>query len=222
MSAAFFALIPPASVVHVQEAGGGIAGLTPTKPKQGGKTGENGGGGEEDPAGAGGDADGDGGNGTGHGGGGDDLWGVSEDVEEELGAAGDPLLVRGRRRGEARERDQRLPNGELNLFAVAYLRCAKWGSRALCPLVFNLFVVILLEVCLYYDDTWTGSPNKARMTLHVMLSFALGLVVAAALSTRPVCMVLGWLLTPPVLNNWVFEDEDQAIVEGAAEPASPA
>lgn len=219
MSAAFFSLIPPAAVAHVQEAVGGIAGLTPKKPKGGGGKRGKGGGGEEDPSGGDGDGDGDGGHGDGSGG---DPWGVSEEVEEELGAAGDPLLVRGRRRGEARERDQRLPNGEVNLFAAVYLRCAKWGSRALCPLVFNLFVVILLEVGLYYDDTWTSPPNKATVTLHVILSFALGSVIATALSTRPACMVLGWLLTPPVLNNWVFEDEDEAIVEGATEPASPA
>jgi hypothetical protein len=79
----------------------------------------------------------------------------------------------------------------LHRYAMVYLRFAKWGSRALCPWVFNFFVVFLLEVCTYYDDTWTEPANKVTMTLHVILSFALGLAVATALSTRPACMVLG-------------------------------
>jgi hypothetical protein len=81
VSAAFFALLPPAAVVHVQEAGGGIAGLTPKTGGMGGGGKTQGGGdgkGEEDPS---------------EGGGGGDRWGACKEVEEELGAAGDPLLV---------------------------------------------------------------------------------------------------------------------------------
>lgn len=72
------------------------------------------------------------------------------DAEDELGAAADPLLVRGRRTGEARERDQKRSGagaeGATNHLAVCYVRASKWGSRALCPLMYSFFVMIILEV----------------------------------------------------------------------------
>ena len=218
MSAAFFALVPPASAVHVQEPGGGIAGLTPKKknPKEGGGDGGDGGKGDEER--------GEGGGGGGGGGAGDPGGGRQEEVAETLGAAGDPLLIMHRRAGEAREGDQVLPGGMTNHFAVVYLRAAKWGTRALCPWVFNFFVLILLEICMYYNDTWIKPANNWMMTCHVIFSLVLGMIVATALSTRPVCMVLGWLLTPPVSDAWVFEDD--TTIEGdpnaVSEPPSPA
>ena len=96
--------------------------------------------------------------------------GSPDDAEEELGAAGDPLLVRGRRKYDAAERDQIKPDelgGGKNWSAIYYLRVSKWGSRSLCPLIFNFLFMILLEVCTYYNDTWTrgttppGSPCTA-------------------------------------------------------------
>lgn len=195
VSAAFFALVPPASLVHVQE---------PANRSSG----------KED------DDKGQGTPGT-------DPWGECEEVEEELGAAGDPLLVRGRRAGEARERDQIMPGGGgSNTFAVVYLRLAKYGARALCPLVFNVFVMILLEVCTYYDDTWTRYANGVVMGIQTWFSFVLGLAVYAALATRPVCRTLGWILTPPValFETFVFEDEAtiDGIPDGQSVPSSPA
>jgi hypothetical protein len=42
--------------------------------------------------------------------------------------------------------------------------------------------------------------------------------------TQLVPLRLGWLLTPPVSNGWVFEDEDviDGVPDGTSEPASPA
>ena len=93
--------------------------------------------------------------------------GSPDDVEEELGAAGDPLLVRGRRMNDAAERDQIKPDeqgGGKNWSAIYYLRVSKWGARSLCPLIFNFLVMIILEVCTYYNDTWTRSSNSVWVT----------------------------------------------------------
>ena len=37
--------------------------------------------------------------------------------------------------------------------------------------------------------------------------------VATALSTRPACMFFGWILCPPINNDWIFEDVDVATLE---------
>lgn len=142
--------------------------------------------------------------------------GSPDDVEEELGAAGDPLLVRGRRMNDAAERDQIKPDeqgGGKNWSAIYYLRVSKWGARSLCPLIFNFLVMIILEVCTYYNDTWTRSSNSVWVTSHCVISFFLAFVVTTALATRPACMLFGWILCPPVNNDWIFEDADVATLE---------
>ena len=142
--------------------------------------------------------------------------GSPDDVEEELGAAGDPLLVRGRRKYDAAERDQIKPDelgGGKNWSAIYYLRVSKWGSRSLCPLIFNFLFMILLEVCTYYNDTWTRGNNSTWVTVHCVISLFLGFAVATALSTRPACQFFGWILCPPINNDWIFEDVDVATLE---------
>ena len=136
--------------------------------------------------------------------------------KEELGAAGDPLLVRGRRMNDAAERDQIKPDelgGGKNWSAIYYLRVSKWGSRSLCPLIFNFLFMILLEVCTYYNDTWTRGNNSTWITVHCVISLFLGFAVATALSTRPACQFFGWILCPPINNDWIFEDVDVATLE---------
>ena len=39
--------------------------------------------------------------------------------------------------------------------------------------MFNFFVVILLEVSLFYNDTWTASANGAVLSLHTVGSLLL-------------------------------------------------
>tara|TARA_B110000977_G_scaffold31456_1_gene41681 strand:- start:2240 stop:3838 length:1599 start_codon:yes stop_codon:yes gene_type:complete len=145
--------------------------------------------------------------------------GDPDDVETEFGAAGDPLLVRSRRKWEAAERDQVLlesEGGGNNWHAIVYLRCAKWGTRCLCPLMFNFLVMIILEICMYYDSTWYAQntetaawePNGLFTTLQVVFTFLLGATIALLLSLRPTTMVLGWLLAPPLTSDWFFEQGD--------------
>jgi len=145
--------------------------------------------------------------------------GDPDDVETEYGCAGDPLLVRSRRKGEAAERDQKLmeeAGGGRNWHAIVYLRLAKWGSRCLSPLTFNFLVMIVLECCTWYDVTWWSQdtdteawqPNGLFTTIQAVFTFLLGAIVALLLSLRPATMVLGWLLAPPLNNDWFFEQDD--------------
>jgi hypothetical protein len=73
--------------------------------------------------------------------------------------------------------------------------------------------MIILEVCTYYNDTWTRSSNSVWVTSHCVISFFLAFVVTTALATRPACMLFGWILCPPVNNDWIFEDADVATLE---------
>jgi hypothetical protein len=47
------------------------------------------------------------------------------------------------------------------------------------------------------------------MNLQVVFTFLLGATVALLLSLRPTTMVLGWLLAPPLNNEWFFEQDDE-------------
>ena len=150
----------------------------------------------------------------------DYVVGDPDDVDTEYGAAADPLLVRSRRKWEAAERDQVLDESEgggNNWHAIVYLRLAKWGTRCLCPLMFNFLVMIILECTTYYDTTWWSTTTETAvwksdglfMDLQVVFTFLLGATVALLLSLRPTTMVLGWLLAPPLDNEWFFEQGDE-------------
>ena len=150
----------------------------------------------------------------------DYVVGDPDDVETELGAAADPLLVRSRRKWEAAERDQVLDESEgggNNWHAIIYLRLAKWGTRSLSPLVFNMLVMIILECCTYYDTTWYSqetddhgwTADGVYTTIMVIFTFLLGATVSLLLSLRPTTMVLGYLLAPPLNNEWFFEQDEE-------------
>jgi len=152
----------------------------------------------------------------------DYVVGDPDDVETEFGAAADPLLVRCRRQWEAAERYQKLDQasgGGNNWHAIVYLRLAKWGSRCLSPLMFNFLAMIVLECTTYYDTTWWSQttsttawkPNGVLFGSQAVFTFFFGAAVALVLSLRPTTMVLGWLLAPPLNNDWFFEQDDEEV-----------
>ena len=132
-----------------------------------------------------------------------------------------PSAVRSRRKWEAAERDQVLDESEgggNNWHAIIYLRLAKWGTRSLSPLVFNMLIMIILECCTYYDtETWYSqetddhgwTADGVYTTIMVIFTFLLGATVSLLLSLRPTTMVLGWLLAPPLNNEWFFEQDEE-------------
>ena len=82
--------------------------------------------------------------------------------------------------------------------------------------MFNFLVMIVLECCTWYDVTWWSQdtdteawqPNGLFTTIQAVFTFLLGATVALLLSLRPATMVLGWLLAPPLNNDWFFEQDD--------------
>ena len=85
------------------------------------------------------------------------------------------------------------------------------------PLMFNFLIMIILECTTYYDTTWWAKTTETTvwksnglfMDIQVVFTFLLGAAVALLLSLRPTTMVLGWLLAPPLNNEWFFEQGNE-------------
>ena len=64
--------------------------------------------------------------------------------------------------------------------------------------------MIILEVCTYYNDTWTRSSNSVWVMSHCVISFFLAFVVTTAIATLFLVRLMIATICSEQSRGWIF------------------